>query len=166
MSPQWEVREGAPALDLPLYMDAELKPNCSLSRGGFSMLMGVMIAVNAALAYGFFLQGLFLVGGFLGLDMALLYLAFRANYRDGKAVERVCVAAHCLHVMQQSARGRRVHWVVNPIWARVETGDAGVLVIAGGRMLRLARFLSPDEREAFAIALRKALRRAHQPVIS
>lgn len=147
-------------------MDAELKPNRSLSQSGFGVLMGVMICINAALAYGFFLQGLFLVSGFLGLDMALLYLAFRVNYRDGNAIERVCVGTNCLHVMQQSARGQRVHWVVNPIWARVETGDAGVLLIAGGRMLRLARFLSPDEREAFAIALQKALRRAHLPAIS
>lgn len=147
-------------------MDAELKPNRSLSQSGFGVLMGVMICINAALAYGFFLQGLFLVSGFLGLDMALLYLAFRVNYRDGNAIERVCVGTNCLHVMQQSARGQRVHWVVNPIWARVETGDAGVLVIAGGRMLKLARFLSPDEREAFAIALQKALRRAHLPAIS
>lgn len=141
-------------------MDAELRPNRSLSRPAFFLLMLVVVAVNGGLAIVFLSQGLYPVAGFLGLDVALLYAAFRLNYRDGREREQVRIGFGVLHVMHQSPRGQRTHWVVNPLWAKVEAMPSGVSIAAGGQALRVARFLSPDEREAFAAALRKALSQA------
>ena len=162
MAPQWEKRDAAPELDGPLYMDAELTPNRSLSRPAFGLLMAVALVVNGVLATLFLLQGLYPVAGFLGLDVVLLYGAFRLNYRDGREREQVRVGFGWLHVMHQSPRGHRTHWVVNPFWAKVEAAEAGVSIAAGGRTLRLARFLSPKERDAFAAALGKALAQARK----
>lgn len=162
MSPGWEKREIAPLQDGPLYMDAALTPNRSLSRRAFGLLMLAVVGVNSVMAVLFWLQGAYFVAGFSALDVALLYGAFRLSYRDGREREQVQVGFGCLHVMHQSPRGRRTHYVVNPLWARVEAEESGVSIAAGGQALRIACFLSPDEREAFAAALTRALIQANR----
>lgn len=141
-------------------MDAVLTPNRSLSAKAFTLLILTFVAINAAMAMFFFLQGAWPVLGFLALDVGLLYFAFRLNYRSGRAVEHVCVAPDRVHVVRRPVGRRPTHWVVSPAWARVEEGDAAIRIAAGGRSLQVGAFLSPPEREAFAEALRRAIHRA------
>ncbi|GAM97247.1 hypothetical protein U91I_00872 [alpha proteobacterium U9-1i] len=123
------------------------------------MLIAV-IAVNAILAAVFLAQGAFPVAGFLGLDVLALWIAFRVNYRAGRALERVQVAAGQVYCERREPNGESVHWVLNPLWARVTQDGRGVLIRSGKEQLRMATFLSPDERAAFAEALSAALWRA------
>ena len=68
--------------------------------GGFSFIGGMF----------FFLLGAWPVVGFLGLDVALVYWAFRANYRAAAAFEEVTVTPSELRRAQRqpSRRGRRM----------------------------------------------------------
>jgi uncharacterized membrane protein len=158
MTPRWERTASPPSFEgETLFMDAELRPHRSLSAKAFKYMLIAVIAVKAIVAAVFVAQGAFPVAGFLGLDVLALWFAFRMNYRAGRALERVQVAAGRVYCERCEPDGRSVHWLLNPLWARVFQDGRGVLIRSGAEQLRIATFLSPDERVEFAEALSKAL---------
>lgn len=154
------------------FFDAVLTPNRSLPRAGFYAVMAAVGAISLGLGVWFVLNGAWPVLGFFGLDVALLYLAFRLNYRAGRLTEIVRLTAHELLVRRRTARGQTTEWRFNPAWVRIEfdaEAEAGApLVLAShGERVEIAAFLSPEERVDFANALKRALaaaRRIEQPI--
>jgi len=141
-------------------MDTTLTPHRSLSRVAFRLMMGWVIAVNAAFAAYFLYRHAFPVAGFLGLDVLALWLAFHFNYRAAKRIETVRVAKHVVYVFSKDPGRPENHYVLNPIWARVLQEGPGVVIRAGKAQMRLGAFLSPKECEALAAELDTALWRA------
>jgi uncharacterized membrane protein len=146
----------------PFLFDAILTPNRSLPRAGFIALMAVVTVLSLGLGTFFLFQGAWPVFGFFGLDVALLYLAFRVNYRAARLTETVRLTPEALVVRRTSARGRSEEWRFNPFWVRLEVEDAEhgldrLTLASHGERVTLAAFLSPEERLAFADALRAAL---------
>jgi uncharacterized membrane protein len=160
MTPKWERSPEAPWLDGELLMDAVLRPHRSLSAKAFKYMLAAVIAVNAALAVFLWVQGAFPVAGFLGLDVLALWLAFRINYKSGRAAEYVRIAPGKVHLAAIDQNGVATHWVLNPVWARVARDGRGVLVREREGQMRLGAFLSPKECESFASALSLALSKA------
>jgi len=160
MTPRWERSPDAPHMEGALFMDAVLRPHRSLSRAAFKLMLIVVILINVAVAAFFLAQGAFPVAGFLGLDVAALWLAFHLNYRAARREEHVRVAARQVHVAAVDAEGRAKHWVLNPLWARVARDGRGVIIRGGADQMRVGAFLSPDECESFAAALSAALWKA------
>jgi len=123
-------------------------------------VVGVMSFVTGMV---FLLAGAWPVFGFCGLDVLLLYWAFRVNYRRGKAYEQVTVTSSELKVRQVSHRGRMREWTLNPLWVRLERvvhaefGIERLFLISHGRRLAIAACLGPQEKESFALALSAAL---------
>lgn len=152
-----------PIPDGPIYMDAELRPNRSLSMTGFQIVMIVMAVASFAVGCLFLSIGAWPVIGFFGLDVLLLWLAFRASYRAGaRERERVRVTAARVDVARADAKGRTRWWTASPYFARVEVVEAEdahpeVSLRAGPDRLPLAICLSPHERLGFARALDAAL---------
>ena len=152
-----------PVPDGPIYMDAELRPNRSLSMNGFQIVMIVMAAASFAVGCLFLSIGAWPVIGFFGLDVLLLWLAFRASYRAGaRERELVRVTAARVDVARADARGRTRWWTASPYFARVEVVEAEdahpeISLRAGPDRLPLAVCLSPHERLGFAKALDTAL---------
>src|SRR4029077_11127450 len=111
----------------------------------------------------FFLLGAWPVIGFLGLDVLLVYWAFRANYRAAAAKEEVTVTPSELRLRRVSHRGQIAEWTLNPLWTQLvrdvheEFGLQHLYLVSRGRKLPVAGFLSPPERESFAAALSAAL---------
>lgn len=161
MTPHWErlAVVDPPALS-PVFMDAVLTPNRALTTRAFTLLITAFVAINLVIAAIFLSQGAWPVVGFLALDVALLYWAFRLNYRDGRIQERVQVGADRIQLTRTDVKGESIHWQVHPAWVRVEVTPEAVLVSAGGSRVRLAVFLSPPERTTFAAALQAAVSRA------
>lgn len=141
-------------------MDAVLRPHRSLSAKAFKYTMVAMLAVNAAVAIFFWVQGAFPVAGFLGLDVLALWLAFRWNYQAAQGAEYVRVARGKVHVATIDRHGAETHWVLNPVWARVARDGKGILIRDGDGQMRVGAFLSPPECESFAAALSVALHKA------
>jgi uncharacterized membrane protein len=111
----------------------------------------------------FLMMGAWPVFGFLGLDVLLIYLAFRANFRAARAYEEVTVTATELTVRKVSQRGGVREWTLNPVWVKLdrivheEFGVERLFLVSHGRKLSIAGFLGPDEKESFARALSDAL---------
>jgi len=155
---------GNDARSEPRIFSATLTPYRSLGPAGFLILMGCLGGASFATGVVFILLGAWPVFGFLGLDVFLVYLAFRANYRAANAYEQVTVTASELTVRKVTPRGRvREEWTANPLWVRLqqdiheEFGVERLFLISRGERLAIAGFLGPEEKKSFAMALSQAL---------
>lgn len=155
-------RDNDPAAE-PTLFSAIITPHRSLSGTGFLLVMALVGGVSFAGGLFFYLLGAWPVVGFLGLDVLLVYWAFRANYRAAAAFEEVTVTPSVLRVRRVSHRGQVAEWTLNPLWTQLQrenSEDFGLLnlfLVSRGKRLTVAGFLSPKERESFAAALSAAL---------
>lgn len=147
----------------PEIFSAVLTPHRSLSPAGFLWLMLLAGSISLVTGTVFLLAGAWPVFGFFGLDVLLLYCAFKLSYRSAKALEEVTVTGSELTVRQVSPLGHRREWTLNPLWVRIdqvvheEFGVERLFLVSRGERLPIAAFLSPPERESFALALSAAL---------
>jgi uncharacterized membrane protein len=154
-----------PAPEAPIF-SAVLTPHRSLSPTGFMALMMALVACSFTAGFAFWLMGAWPIVGFFGLDIFLLQLAFRLNYRSGRAFEEIRVDRDRLTVRQVRPNGRTTETDFHPFWARLEIdrhpeiGVTGLRIASHGRRLAVAAFLGPGERESFAEAFGKALAEA------
>src|SRR3984885_1151525 len=103
----------------PKLFSALLTPHRSLNRSGFLVLMGILSVVSFAAGLAFLLMGAWPVFGFFGLDVVVIYWAFRVNFHRAQAVEEITITASELRVRRVSHRGHVVEWVLNPLWVRL-----------------------------------------------
>jgi uncharacterized membrane protein len=126
------------------------------------------VLASVAIGAGFTLAGAWPVTGFLGLDVLLLYLAFRWNYRAGRCAELIRLDRDGLCVRQVRPSGRTREWRFEPHWVRVTMDDpphhdSQLVLSSHGRSLVIGAFLTAQERLEVANALRTALS-AHRRV--
>jgi uncharacterized membrane protein len=147
----------------PTIFSATITPHRSLGRVGFMVLMLVIGGVSFVAGMVFLIAGAWPVFGFFGLDVLLIYWAFRANYRAAAAYEQVTVTPSELTVRKVSHRGELAEWTLNPVWTKLdkqtheEYGIEKLFLVSRGRKLAIANFLGPAEKEDFAAALGAAL---------
>ncbi|MCE9648107.1 MAG: DUF2244 domain-containing protein [Parvibaculum sp.] len=151
-------------LEGALHFNAVVTPHRSLGRKGFIVLMSVLVAVNFTAGMIFLLKGAWPIFGFCGLDVALVYWAFKANYRAARAHETVQLSDDELLIRRVDQRGNARAFSFQPYWVRldlVENPDESteLYLRSHGKSLELARVLSPPERLQFARALQAALRK-------
>jgi uncharacterized membrane protein len=147
----------------PVFFDAVLYPHRSLPPQGFMLLMLVLSVVSFAAGVSFVLLGAWPILGYFGLDVLLVYLAFRASYRSARMHEWVRLTEDTLTVERVGQRGERRRWQFQPFWLRVvleERNETNRLVLTShGRELVVGGFLAPAERRNLAVALKEALSR-------
>lgn len=140
-----------------------LSPHRSLSPQGFAILMGVLGVASFVLGVVFLMMGAWPIFGFLGLDVLLVWLAFRSNYRAAKAFEEILVTPVRLVWRRFSPRGELREDTMNPRWVRLETTSdelSGVTRVAltERRVTRvIGAFLHPAGKERLAKSLAGAL---------
>jgi uncharacterized membrane protein len=150
----------------PEIFSALLTPHRSLNRTGFLVLMTFFGVVSFAAGIAFLLMGAWPVFGFFGLDVLLIYWAFRINFRRANASEEISLTPFELRVRRVSHRGHVVEWVLNPLWVQLdqevhaEFGIERLYLVSRGRRVSIASFLGPDEKASFAKALLAALQAA------
>ncbi|SMC84376.1 Uncharacterized membrane protein [Fulvimarina manganoxydans] len=151
--------------DRPIF-EALLTPYRSLGPKGFTITMGLFGAVCFGAGMVFVAQGAWPVFGFLGLDVLLLFFAFKLSYQAGKAREEISVSRTDLSIRKISPRGRirESHHV--PSWTKFrvsrmeEIGITRMDVASRGRVTEIGAFLNLDDRESFAKAFNEALNQA------
>jgi uncharacterized membrane protein len=147
----------------PTIFSALITPHRSLSHAGFMIVVVAYGVFSFIGGIAFFLLGAWPVCGFFGVDAALLYWAFKLNYRHAAAYEEVTVTPAELKVRKVSHRGAVREWVLNPLWVRLERvvheefGIERLLLVTRGKQLPIANFLNSEEKASFARALGAAL---------
>src|ERR1700744_2687898 len=159
-----------PAPAEPELFSALLTPHRSLNRTGFMVLMEFVSVVSFAAGFAFWMMGALPVFGFFGLDVLLIYWAFRVNFKRAKATEEILVTPSELRIRRVSHRGHVVEWVLNPLWVQLdqiaheEFGIERLYLVSKGRRVSIGSFLGPDEKASFANALRAGLAAARRGV--
>jgi uncharacterized membrane protein len=146
------------------FFERVLLPHRSLALGNFRLLMGLLGLVSLAAGIGFVAIGAWPVIGFFGLDVGLVYLAFRLSYRSARQSETIRLVDDAFTVERVGVRGERRNWRFQPFWVRIvfeERGEASnrLLVASHGRSLVIGDFLAPATRREVAGSLRDALAR-------
>ena len=88
-----------------VFFDAILHPHRSLSPRGFAIFMGIFSAISLTVGGFFCLQGAWPIFGFFGLDILLVWYAFRRNYRNARMYETVRLTERELVVRRVGLRG-------------------------------------------------------------
>ena len=148
-----------------LYYDALMKPNASLSRSGFWVIMGVIIAINVFSMIGFLSRGAFPIIGFLGLDILAVWLAFKVCFKDQTQWTRVRISPETLRVDHRNPKGVETHIELPTAFARVElkepvTVHSWVTLSYQRQAYVIGRVLTVDERKSLVEAMRDAIQRA------
>jgi len=156
------IADSATEADRPLFQ-ARLTPHRSLSRRGFNIVMALVGGLSLASGLVFVSHGAWPIVGFFGLDVLLLWGAFRLSYRAGRASEEVTVSRTELAIRKVSPAGAVREARYNPFWARLdvrrhaEFGILGMRVTGRDRATEVGAFLNPEDRESFADAFGRAL---------
>jgi len=143
---------------------ATLTPHRSLTRQGFLVVMGLVVVVNLVVGGLFMAIGAWPVAGFAGLDVLIIWWAFRANFADARKMERISITEHEL-VFDRFAENRppeQQRFVRR--WVRVELEEdrereliGRLSLVSGASRVAVGDFLAPEERKQLATALRAAL---------
>ena len=145
---------------------ATLRPYRSLSHKGFILLMLLFGGTCFLMGFFYIMVGAWPVFAFLGLDVVLLYLAFRLNYYSGRAFEEVIVRRDALIIRRVSGRGKIQELSFNPFWAKliIDKDDEGVVtkisITAKGEESPIGHFLNPEDKTTFAKAFGAAFAEA------
>lgn len=147
-----------------VFFERVLLPHRSLPPRGFHYLMLGLGLVSLAVGIGFVSIGAWPVFGFFGLDVALIYLAFRLSYRSARQREILRLANDEFTVERIDIYGERRLWRFQPFWLRVillERPDESnrLLLASHGRSLPIADFLGAPMRRELAETLRAVLSR-------
>ncbi len=147
---------------------ARLTPHRSLNPRQFHILLAAFCAIIFATGLPFVILGAWPVAGFMGLDVALVYFAFRASFRSARAYEDVRVTPLELTLAKVSARGARREWRFSPGFVRLEKdeheeyGVQRLAFVSKGRRVEVAGFLGPDAKADLARDLTRALNEARR----
>lgn len=155
------------AMNPLLYMDAVIRPNRSLSRRGFVILISLLTAINVITAIVFVSMGAAPVPIFLGMDLLAIFVAFVASFRAAERIERVQVSAEEVRVIRQWREREETVWIspTRDTQVRVDRQDPDEEIIKlrlFGREFAVAQSLSLTERAAFGRALDRAIWRARR----
>lgn len=152
----------------PVLFEVMLTPNRSLPPLGFALLMGAISVVSFGAGMAFYLIGAWPVVGFLGLDVLLVYIAFKVSFYRMRAFETLQLTEQALVYERVNPAGVRKRWTFQPFWLRVEFDDppnhgSQLRLRSHGHAITVGAFLAPPERQDLAAALRDALHKARTP---
>jgi len=133
--------------------------NNSLSSTGRLLVFAFIFTVSVGIACAFAVLGAWLILPFAGLEMAVLYWAFRYVDRHAADYERIAISGDRVGVEIGEAGRTRSH-ELSRSWARVVLdGDGGRLALRShGREVEIGRHLSNAQRIALARDLGSQLR--------
>ncbi|MEX2644572.1 MAG: DUF2244 domain-containing protein [Acetobacterales bacterium] len=151
-----------PAGSIPIPFVAELRPHRSLGPAGFRVMLAAVAVVIAVYGGIFLAMGAWPVFGFLGLEVLLLYLLFRLNFRDARRCETIRIDRDATEVRKRAPSGHETRHDFQTGWLRVEVErparhDCRLTLASHGRRVSVGSFLTPPERHELGGVLRRAV---------
>ena len=149
-----------------IEFSAALRPHRSLSPQGFRVLMAAVGGVFFVFGVFFLAMGAWPVFGFLGVDVAFLYWAFRRSFADAEVREIVAVTGSEVVLYNGRPPTPLSERRFPRAWVRVDLDEdrereliGSLALVYAGRRTEFASFLAPEERKSLAVALKAAVAR-------
>jgi uncharacterized membrane protein len=137
--------------------------NDSLSSGGRFLVLGSLAVVLLAISLGFAFNGAWLIFPFAGLDILVVYLAFR--YVEQRAGDYECISFHGDRiVIERRHEGKTDKFEFNSHWVQatfIESGDGErgrLLLRSHGKEVTFGIHLTGGQRAAVARRLKEHLK--------
>lgn len=146
-----------------IVFSARLTPYRSMGQKGFRILFGLVAGICLIIGLVFFALGLWPVLGFMGLDILLVYWAFKTNFWSAKAYEDVEVSRRHVQLRKVSPKGRTRDHTFPQFGTRFEVDRHDEIGITKMRLahrkesVEFGYFLNPHDRESFATAFARAM---------
>jgi uncharacterized membrane protein len=145
-----------------IQFQAELRPNSSGTLRGTHIFFGFLLAAFIPTALVFTILGAWPVFGFMGVELLLLYGAFRLSRRRSTRVERISLSPVILTIEKIDHWGNLKTWSFPPQWLKVRVEnpsrrDNRLKLFSHGKSLTIGTFLTPEERLEVASDLERAL---------
>ncbi|MCP5382954.1 MAG: DUF2244 domain-containing protein [Kordiimonadaceae bacterium] len=102
-----------------VWFEEYIFPRRSLGRTGFKILMGAIISLSLSIGLFFYSLGAWPITGFFGLDVLLIYWAFKIQYQQGKAVEIIRLSNNTLTITRIDAKGNKSENSFNSYWVNL-----------------------------------------------
>jgi uncharacterized membrane protein len=152
-------------------------PYRSLSPRGFALVMVALGALAFSIGLGFFLMGAWPVIGFLGLELLVVWLAFKMNYRAAKRRQHLTATSRQLTIENVSPAGDSQTTEVPTAWAQVELTPRDepemrarqhqkIIVRSHGRATEIGDFLHPAETPKLAREVTRMISRAREAALT
>lgn len=153
-----KTEAGAEAIVITLW------PYRSLSLRGFQILIAVLASLMTVIGLGFYLLGAWPVIGFLGLEILVVWYAFKWNYRSGQLVETVAITPQQVNVTRTDWRGRETTVRLSGAWIKAELDvkekrRERLYLRQHAHKLEIGAFMPPSEKLSLANALNAAFSR-------
>ena len=146
-------------------------PHRSLSPKGFGIVMGVLAGFLFLIGLGFFLAGAWPVIGFLGLELLVVWGAFKLNYRAARHRETIHTTTEELMVESQTPAGKRAQKSFPIGWLRVSLSPSEspvmksrdqqkVILSSHGEKAEIGKYLHPAEKAELSREIASMIDRA------
>ena len=135
--------------------------NNSLSSSGRRLVFAFILTVSFGIAVAFSVAlGAWPILPFAGIEMVVLYVAFRYIDRHAGDYERITIRGDSVAV-EVAEGGRIAHFELNRYWAQVvcEHEGAHLALRSHGREIEVGRHLCDEQRLEMARGLARELRR-------
>ena len=136
------------------------KRNNSLSTSGRCLVFGFIFVVSFGISTAFAAFGAWPVLPFAGLEMLVLFLAFRYIERRSGDYERLTVNGDKV-LLERMEHGRVGQFEFNRYWAQLVYDPAGsrLALRSHGREVEFGRYLTEEERVKLTQQLKERIRR-------
>ncbi len=138
-------------------------PYRSLSKKGFRYLMLCVAAVFFSIGVFFWIIGAWPVFGFLGLDVLLLYYAFKMNYKSGEIFENLIIIKEKLLITRNFPSGKIQSWDLEPYWTKAELLKANshnhnLIIKSKNKVVMIGSFLNFKDKKRLMKKINEALK--------
>ena len=143
-----------------------LYPYRSLNKTGFFLLMFVLGLFSFIAGIMFMLKGAWPVFGFFGLDVLLVYIFFKINFKSGKKKEIIILTKNQLIVEFYNSKNVFKTYKLDPNWLKINLtklkNEMNKLQISSkNKSIIIGSFLGYQEKISVAKSLHKALKKNH-----
>jgi len=143
------------------YLDIKIYPSQSLSKTGFRVLMLLFILPAFLIGMYFSFRGAWPVAGFLGLELVLIYLAFKISFISSRASEHITLDEKIFKICYHE-RNKVVKTInLEPTWLKVQLNNnliPGRLALTShGKQNIIGKYLSTEERTIVAEKIKSSL---------
>jgi len=139
-----------------IWFEEYIFPNRSLGQTGFRILMSVIIILSFSIGIMFYTIGAWPVTGFFGLDVFLIYWAFKIQYQQAKAVEIIRLTGDTLTITRIDHKGKREEYEFSSYWVNITMSRPANVPLHVGETFPEAR--SHGKGTFFGIQLNQEMR--------
>ena len=143
------------------FLNLTVLPYRSLSKKGFKYLMIWVTSIFLGIGIFFWKIGAWPVFGFLGLDVLMLYYAFKINYKSGEIFENLRLLDKKFEITRCFPSGKQQTWDLEPYWLKAEiTGERNnknLIIKSKEKIVLVGSFLNINDKKKLLKKIEEAI---------